>query len=226
MTIIIDDHYEFIDYYSEDYVYENPFIVFFKGPRRGAISMQLKSPHGTPSRLLEKRPHDFVNYNGFDNWPFMSVNHWGENPAGYWYLSISFDAEGGHLEVSNISMSIYGTEEIPEAIKFVPNSCNSSCERGCSYNTSSVYCDGCQSLRMADSLQCVSTCPNEYCSIAGYCVDTCPISSNTKQQAVAATLGTVFGITVIALIAISAVGALFWYRKWKYQKINSGFTRF
>lgn len=227
IKITIDDHYEFISYYSEDYIDENPFIIFFKGPRRGAISMKLKSPSETYSRLLENRPHDFVNTKGFENWPFMSVYHWGEDPRGYWDLSVSFDAEGGHLEVSNISMTIYGTAVIPEAIRKPQHSCNESCNRGCSYiNTSSIYCDGCQSLRMTDSLICVSTCPDNYCSIAGYCF-TCPV--NNANIAVAITVGVLGTTAVIVVITVSVVGAglFLFYRKKKYLRMSSeGYTRF
>lgn len=224
MSIKIDDHYEFIDYYDEDYVYENPFIVFFRGPRRGAISMKLVSPHGTPSHLLENRPYDFVNSKGFYQWPFTSVHHWGENPTGSWGLSVTFNAEGGHVLVSNISMTIYGTVEIPEAIK--SSSCNESCSRGCSHNTSSIYCDSCRELRMADSLLCVSSCPSKYCNIAGYCL-TCPPTSKSFGTTFSAVLGSVSATIAISAAAMLAIVLFCMYRRWKAKNLlKEGFTRF
>lgn len=83
---------------------------------------------------------------------------------GMWNISIKFDAQGGHVRMTNLSMTLYGTEEIPEAIKHIPSQCDKSCARGCSSN-GSEYCDECQSLRMVDTLLCVSNCPEncKYC---------------------------------------------------------------
>ena len=226
ISIKIDDHYDFLDYYDEDYVYENPFIIFFKGPRRGAISIKLVSPHGTPSYLLENRPHDFVNSRGFDHWPFTSVHHWGEYPLGYWSLFISFDAEGGHIEVSNISMTIYGTSEIPEPIISASSSCNESCAGGCSHNDSSVYCDACQYLRMSDSLLCVSSCPDGYCIIAGYCV-VCPATNGISGGTIAGVvIGSILGTTVVATTLFLSILGICIFKKKKQQSTSEGFTKF
>ena len=147
----------------------NPFIIFFTGPRRGAITVDLGSPYGTTSHLLPQRKYDFVNDEGYNYWPFMSVQHWGENPMCYWNITICFHASGGHMTMSNLSVTLYGTEEIPEAVKNIPTRCNRSCAsyKRCSYANGSEYCNKCLSLRMADSLQCVTSCPTNYCNIAG-----------------------------------------------------------
>lgn len=42
---------------------------------------------GTKSQLLPHRPGD-ANPGAFDEWPFMSVHFWGENPRGTWILEI------------------------------------------------------------------------------------------------------------------------------------------
>ena len=42
---------------------------------------------GTETELLSIRPGDHSE-KGFDNWPFMSVHTWGEQPAGQWKLTI------------------------------------------------------------------------------------------------------------------------------------------
>lgn len=39
------------------------------------------------SVLLPPRPGD-ANKNGFNKWPFLSVQQWGENPRGNWMLII------------------------------------------------------------------------------------------------------------------------------------------
>ena len=45
------------------------------GPRREAITFDLNSLHGMPSHLLLQCKYDFVNNEGYDHWPFMSVHH-------------------------------------------------------------------------------------------------------------------------------------------------------
>lgn len=54
---------------------------------RGNLLIKLVSPMGTHSTLLFPRPHD-MNDDAFNNWPFLSVHYWGENPVGNWTLTI------------------------------------------------------------------------------------------------------------------------------------------
>jgi proprotein convertase subtilisin/kexin type 5 len=54
---------------------------------RGNLKLILTSPQGTPSVLLMERPRDVVSSN-FDDWPFLSVHYWGENPLGRWTLQV------------------------------------------------------------------------------------------------------------------------------------------
>lgn len=55
--------------------------------RRGNVVIYLTSPSGTRSQLLPYRPRD-VMQGGFDDWPFLSVHFYGENPNGKWTLEI------------------------------------------------------------------------------------------------------------------------------------------
>ncbi|KAL7676636.1 hypothetical protein ACOME3_002884 [Neoechinorhynchus agilis] len=55
--------------------------------RRGGLSISLTSPMGTISNLLRKRVRD-MSVSGFYQWPFMSVQFWGENPSGVWTVEI------------------------------------------------------------------------------------------------------------------------------------------
>ncbi len=55
---------------------------------RGALHILLTSPAGTKSSLLLPRPKDKTNA-GFDEWPFLSVHFWGENPTGTWTLEVN-----------------------------------------------------------------------------------------------------------------------------------------
>ncbi|KAJ2834589.1 pheromone processing endoprotease [Coemansia furcata] len=54
---------------------------------RGNVEIWLESPHGIRSQLATVRQHDSSNQ-GLDDWRFMSVKHWGEDPLGKWTLQV------------------------------------------------------------------------------------------------------------------------------------------
>lgn len=56
--------------------------------KRGILEIHLTSPSGTKVELLAPRKLD-DSTEGFNNWTFMSVMTWGENPDGIWTLSVS-----------------------------------------------------------------------------------------------------------------------------------------
>lgn len=158
----------YASYGSSDY-YSNPSVLNQNGPRRGNISVELVSPSGTTSLLLPKRPNDYVNDEGYYQWPFMSLHHWGENPSGTWTLTINYDSTYGYVTLESLSMTMYGTESTPTAVQNIPTKCSSQCVRGCAAK-GAKYCDACRKLRMASSLQCVNSCPTGQCGVSGYCV--------------------------------------------------------
>ena len=47
----------------------------------------LTSPRGTRSSLLLPRPKDKL-ATSFEDWPFLSVHYWGEDPTGQWTLQV------------------------------------------------------------------------------------------------------------------------------------------
>ena len=59
--------------------------ISLKYQPRGNLRISLKSPRGTTSHLLLPRPKDRIS-SSFDNWPFLSVHYWGEDPTGEWKL--------------------------------------------------------------------------------------------------------------------------------------------
>lgn len=61
--------------------------------RRGAIALFLTSPSGTRSNILQQRPRD-LQPGRFSQWPFLSVQFWGENPAGTWTFEIQENFNG------------------------------------------------------------------------------------------------------------------------------------
>ena len=54
--------------------------------RRGDLEVNLTSPLGTTSRLIQYRPRD--NFTTLKNWRILTLQHWGENPYGVWKLTL------------------------------------------------------------------------------------------------------------------------------------------
>ena len=175
MTLVVSGYnrgYDISDLDSEYYVATDNEEIYDwledPHPRRGDIKIELTSPQGTVSTLLPYRNYDFVNEEGYSNWPFMSVQHWGENPSGTWTLTVTFQSSSGLVTASGISMTLHGTTTLPQSVSAIPRSCDPACARNCSGPQSSD-CDACKDYRVASTLECVSTCPtatyvhNKYC---------------------------------------------------------------
>lgn len=65
-------------------------ILTIKASRRGDLILHLTSPSGTESMILNRRPLDDDDTNGFYRWPFMTTQTWAENPRGKWTLRAQF----------------------------------------------------------------------------------------------------------------------------------------
>ena len=142
------------------------------GALRGNIRIDLTSPSGTNSVLLPERLHDFGN--SYIDWPFMSVHFWGEDPIaadGLWTLRISYNNfDTLFVALSNLSVTFYGTTEVPEAVRRIPATCDPACVRGCA-DVGPEFCDQCVVLRDAASLECITAddCPQGFAVRNGYC---------------------------------------------------------
>ena len=130
-----DDLYDYIDYgRSEDNVAFKDFeyleevakgntdrdIYDWLGdshPKRGDIKVELVSPSGTKSTLLPYRKYDFINAEGYYNWPFMSLHYWGEDPNGTWTINVYFKSSFGYVSVRVNSFEFYGTNGFSEAVE-------------------------------------------------------------------------------------------------------------
>ncbi|KAI9843405.1 MAG: pheromone processing endoprotease [Sclerophora amabilis] len=60
--------------------------------RRGDLSVELKSPNGVVSHLSATRKFD-KSTDGYDDWTFMSVVHWGETGVGNWTVVVKDTVE-------------------------------------------------------------------------------------------------------------------------------------
>ena len=166
--------YDVSDYYSISKLLNNEQdlynLVHHSDARRGDISILLKSPHRTHSELLPNRERDFVNSDGFDSWPFMSVLHWGEDPRGLWSITISYRSTTGYATVNNVTVTLYGTATVPEAVSSIPTECDPACKTRCAA-PGPRFCDSCKMFRNAITLECVESCADEFQIHSGYCLD-------------------------------------------------------
>ena len=157
-------------------------------PRRGDIQIKLTSPQNTTSTLLPYRDFDFVNAEGYDDWPFMTVHNWGENPHGTWSLRISYKSSSGYVRVSGANLTLYGSWQIPESVRAIPVQCHEACARGC-WGEGSTGCDVCANLRLDTTLECVDECPPGSVAYRSYCLSGDSSSSEESAATDATTLG-------------------------------------
>ena len=123
---------------------------------RGSVSIELTSPMGTKSTLLPYRSSD-LHHEGFRKWPLMTVLTWGENPAGNWIFTVS-TKNGAVASLDGLELVFYGTNDVPAAVQLIPEHCHEQCNGKCT-RTGAEFCDTCNSVRMASSLECVEKCP-------------------------------------------------------------------
>ncbi|XP_015787244.1 furin-like protease kpc-1 isoform X2 [Tetranychus urticae] len=115
--------------------------VTLTATRRGDIHIYLTSPSGTKSNLLAQRPMD-NSRSGFQNWPFMSVHTWGENPNGLWKLEVH--NEGRYIYsrayLKEWTLIMYGTTENPDR-RTIKSSSSPSSETASPESTKPYYND-------------------------------------------------------------------------------------
>ena len=155
---------------------------------------------------MPERQKDFVNDEGYSSWPFMSVQHWGEQPAGDWHINIYFSSQAGYVAMGDLAVVLHGTSQVPEAVGRIPEQCDSDCVRGCAAQ-GNHYCDACKHQRLLSDLRCVQYCPGEEhkqyhgnsstldksdsCSMGGYCL-------NCHQR--------ILGLSIPLIVLVSVAG--------------------
>lgn len=82
--------------------------------KRGDLSINIISPSGTVSPILDNRNEDDSNL-GFSNWTMTSVHFWGENPRGKWLVkfkdgSIYTNKRTGFIR--DCILKVHGTNQI------------------------------------------------------------------------------------------------------------------
>ena len=148
---------------------------------RKDISIHLISPAGTNSILLPLRPHD-ISKEGFSQWPFMTVQSWGEKPNGNWIITIDLKGRT-KVELTSLELILFGTLSVPLSIQSIPSACHPECVKGCAQE-GPQYCDSCKHFRVSSSLECVTQCPEGTYfkgSICFACSDYCIDCDNAKS---------------------------------------------
>lgn len=84
---------------------------------RGVTTIDLISPSGMVSNLAVVRKFDNSN-EGFKEWGFMSVAHWGEKGVGEWKLRVNTKQDGRMVVFNNWRLKLFG--ESIDASKAVP----------------------------------------------------------------------------------------------------------
>lgn len=98
-------------------------VLTLKSSRRGDLQVNVTSPMQTSSIILNRRPNDNDDSDGFISWPFTTTQLWGENPEGVWKVSIALDSESLIEEVAvveNLKLIVYGTSEPPYVSEVLP----------------------------------------------------------------------------------------------------------
>jgi len=98
-------------------------FITLESSRRGDVAINLTSPLGTKSMLLNNRPKDDDSEDGFKSWPFMTTNTWGEDPSGEWKLSIGFKNEKNTQKGTLLKweLLLHGTQQAPYIDEIVRN---------------------------------------------------------------------------------------------------------
>ncbi|KAJ3225681.1 pheromone processing endoprotease [Clydaea vesicula] len=103
--LLTQKHLDGINFLNLEHITVTVWITHGK---RGDVQAILTSPNNYTSILATRRPYD-TNMGGFQNWTFMTVKHWDENPVGSWELHI-FDSIGSEKvgRFNSWSMTFFG----------------------------------------------------------------------------------------------------------------------
>lgn len=151
-------------------------ILSISFPYRGQLEIYLTAPSKTTTQLLFRREQD-RSPRGFNQWEFMSVMFWDENPAGDWileirnvgkssytgalkYVALQFsgtDGENTHGMATNVKIQqTDDAKPAPTQIISAPRPDN------CQTAISEYECDICSDNFYLFQGSCVSSCPLHY----------------------------------------------------------------
>lgn len=92
--------------------------VNIKSNFRGQVGIRLTSPFGVVSDLATFRGRD-LSGEGFNDWTFLSVAHWGEKAIGEWKLEIvnNPDSNGNKIELVDWQLKLFGESKDADKVE-------------------------------------------------------------------------------------------------------------
>ncbi|CAF1328959.1 unnamed protein product [Adineta steineri] len=152
-----------------NYIEQVQIFVTLLTDRRGEIELFLYSPSNTRTQILPKRERDMSN-KGFQDWPFLTVQLWGEVPHGQWKLQV-VNTGGGSATLISWKLLVHGTREYPisprsetKQLTFGSDrpSCHIECNPDKPCGNTDTNCTSCRHLKQPLSdgkFRCVGICP-------------------------------------------------------------------
>ncbi|CAF0981869.1 unnamed protein product [Adineta ricciae] len=139
------------------------FITLTTGDR-GSTEIYLYSPSKTETQLLPKRANDHSDQ-GFVNWPFLTVQLWGEPPYGQWALEVRNKGVQSAV-LKSWRLVVHGTKDYPVSLRSSPDghisNCHSECKPDEPCGQTDTSCTACRHYKqmVADGkFKCVGICP-------------------------------------------------------------------
>ena len=148
--------------------------------KRGDVSLSLHSPQDTHSNLLQPRYLDNTQ-DGIKEWPFLTVQSWGEQPLGKWVFTVKVDGNTA-ARLEHVTLVLYGVGSTPESVAAIPDHCHTECKGSCA-RPGPRYCDSCKHYRLSSTLECVPSCPTatyQDLSMCRPCPTNCSHCTSTK----------------------------------------------
>ncbi|CAF1326941.1 unnamed protein product [Adineta steineri] len=146
-----------------NYIEQVQIFITLTTTNRGQAEIFLYSPSNTKTQILPRRNNDH-NEQGFANWPFLTVQLWGENPHGNWKLQIN--TGGGSAVLMSWKLVIHGTRDNPISPRVLKETNSSPCHVECKSDkpcgetdTSCAECRHYKQPLANEKFRCVGICP-------------------------------------------------------------------
>eukprot|EP00731_Ephydatia_muelleri_P016715 Em0009g1139a len=154
--------------------------ISMQAGNRGSPLHHPHLPTRPPSPPSSSRRSGDFHTDGFHNWPFMTVHNLGGATSGC--VEVRPVGQFRFQSVARCASAVvFGTEQIPVAVRNALERCDDECKSGCA-RPGPQYCDECRNFRVASSLVCVKECPSGTFPSAGVCWGCLPSCDKCSDQ--------------------------------------------
>ncbi|CAF3855729.1 unnamed protein product [Adineta steineri] len=147
-----------------NYIEQVQIFITLTAKNRGQTEIYLYSPSNTKTQILPKRKNDHSE-DGFENWPFLTVQLWGERPHGKWNLQV-FNTDEGSAALMSWKLVVHGTRDYPISPRVSKETNSSHCHIECksdeSCGNTDTSCSACRHYKQPlvdGKFRCVGICP-------------------------------------------------------------------